>query len=70
VEIGASRDDSTEYVVVLIFDTFENFKAWEVSPEVGRWFARIIVTIMVYLMLMVMIYITNSCTVMYYTTHS
>ena len=34
VEVGSSNEDNTEYVVVLIFDTFEHFKTWEVSSVV------------------------------------
>ena len=34
VRASGSHDDCTEYVVVLIFDSFENYKAWTVSEEV------------------------------------
>jgi len=33
VEVGSSNEDSTEYVIVLIFDNLEHFKAWEASTE-------------------------------------
>lgn len=34
VEVGSSHEDSTEYVIVLIFESFAHFKVWEESEEV------------------------------------